>query len=272
MPFVKLDKGMLTSTIWCLRPDMEVFVAALLMAEPRELAEPVPTIEIGSLDDGGWVVPPGWYGFVPAAGPGIVRTAMVSQKEGMEALRRLASPEAESRSQDFDGRRMVRIDGGFIVLNFMKYRDFDHSAADRMRKLRERRKMAVTANATAVRPNVTYSREQRAESRKEYPEPPIPSSAAPLMDTVEDEIYAAYPRKVGRQAALKAIRAAARVKTPTALLEAVKAYAEAVATWPIGDRARYVPHPATWFNRGSYDDDRTTWNRQESSQGRASFA
>ena len=49
---------------------------------------------------------------------------------------------------------MVRVNGGFVVLNFMKYRDFDHSAADRMRKLRERKKGIVTANGCNVTANI----------------------------------------------------------------------------------------------------------------------
>lgn len=167
MAFVKLDRGILTSTIWCLRPDLEIFVTALLMGEPREYPEPVPTIKIDSLEDGGWTAPPGWYGFVPAAGPGIVRAAHVDDATGIEALKRLASPEPSSRSQEFEGRRMVRINGGFLVLNYMKYRDYDHSAADRMRRLRERRKQGVTPNAVTVQPNVTHSRGQRTEADNE---------------------------------------------------------------------------------------------------------
>ncbi len=271
MPFVKLDKGILTSTIWCLRPELEVFVTALLMAEPREFTEPIPTLKITSLEDGEWTVPAGWYGFVHAAGPGIVRASHVDQSLGMEALKRLAAPEPESRSQEFDGRRMVRVNGGFTVLNFMKYRDFDHSAADRMRRLRERRKRNVTANVTDVRANVTHSREKIADSRKVEADNPIPA-VKPLHESICDEIYAAYPRRVGRQAALKAIRAAMKVRAPADILAAVKAYAEAVEKWPASDRAQFVPHPATWFNRGSYDDDPQTWIRQESTQGRAAFA
>ena len=41
-------------------------------------------------------------------------------------------------STAYDGRRLVRIDGGFIVLNFAVYREKDHSAAKRQREYRER--------------------------------------------------------------------------------------------------------------------------------------
>jgi len=86
--------------------------------------------------------------------------------------------------------------------------------------------------------------------------------------TAED-IYAAYPRKVGKQAAIKAIVKAVRESAPAgtrgpvkwqALLDKTKAYATATATWALADK-QFIPHPATWFNRGSYDDAPEEWVR-----------
>jgi len=81
------------------------------------------------------------------------------------------------------------------------------------------------------------------------------------------EIYESYPRKVGRKAACRAIALALKTKPAAELLEAVKAYAAAVARWPAADR-QYVPHPTTWFNQGRYDDDRKTWERRHEDHGR----
>jgi hypothetical protein len=53
------------------------------MAHPIELREPMPQYEVGSLKETGFVVPPGWYGFVPAAGPGIIRMAMCEMTSSM---------------------------------------------------------------------------------------------------------------------------------------------------------------------------------------------
>jgi hypothetical protein len=58
----------------------------------------------------------------------------------MEALKKLGSPEMESRSKEFEGRRMIRTNGGFVILNYMKYRDKDHTAALRQARLRARKK------------------------------------------------------------------------------------------------------------------------------------
>lgn len=160
MAFVKLDTAILDSTLWIERDCREVFITALLMADPHELTDPAPQLCIKSLEGTGWIVPPGWYGFVKAAGAGIVRRAGIDNLEaGLMALVRLGQPEQESRSQDFEGRRLVRVDGGFVVLNYMKYRDRDHSAKDRMRRLRLRKKEGaeptetVTPNGDGVTPN-----------------------------------------------------------------------------------------------------------------------
>lgn len=74
------------------------------------------------------------------------------------------------------------------------------------------------------------------------------------------QIYDAYPRRVGKQAALKAICAASRLKPMPYLLERTQAYAAAVTAWSEADK-QFIPHPATWFNRGSYEDDPATWTR-----------
>lgn len=158
MPFVKLDTGILNSTLWVDLDARVVFITALLMAEPHELREPARQMEVRTLDFTGWVVPPGWYGHVPAAGLGIIHRAGVENEAGLAALERLGSPEPSSRSRAFDGRRLVRVDGGYLALNYIEYRERDYGAADRMRRLRERRRGAnALRNGVTVPGNVTHA-------------------------------------------------------------------------------------------------------------------
>ena len=82
-----------------------------------------------------------------------------------------------------------------------------------------------------------------------------------------DAIYAAYPRKVGKQAAVQAIRKAMEAVGYEALLEATSAYCATVAGWSMEDR-KFIPHPATWFRAGRYDDDRREWVRGNGKQVR----
>lgn len=166
MPFVKLDCGILRSTLWFDQPVREVFLTALLMAEPKELVSQVVTYKLRSTEPDEFSVPPGWYGFVQAAGEAIVRFSGVDAKEGLAALERLAGPDHGSRTPDFEGRRMVRVEGGFIILNFQKYRDRDYTAADRQARWRQRQKQknhAVTSASDAV----TVTRVTQAEAEAE---------------------------------------------------------------------------------------------------------
>ena len=187
MAFVKLDCGILNSTLWVEKDARDVFITALLMAQPREFERPTPQLEPDSLKETGWIVPPGWYGFVPAAGVGIIRMTGLPTDVGMEALRKLGSPEPDSRSQEFEGRRLVRVNGGYLVLNFMRYREKDHTAAERMRRLRARKRDASQSsvtpvalrNVTAGDARVTDSREQRTHYRDRTEERTAPAN--PLL-------------------------------------------------------------------------------------------
>jgi hypothetical protein len=206
MAFVKLDCGILNSTLWFERDCREIFITALLMAHPIELREPMPQYEVGSLKETGFVVPPGWYGFVPAAGPGIIRMAMCEMSSGMAALARLGGPDAESRTPDFEGRRLVRVDGGFVVLNFIKYREKDATTADRSARYRERKKRLTEAESHRdvltsrrdVTAGVTRRHQAEAEAEAEQEKYTVPAALVAsgdgysVPDCPYNELVAAY--------------------------------------------------------------------------------
>ena len=168
MAFVKLDCGLLDSTLWVDRDAREIFLTCLLMAEPREFGLPSKQIEIRSVTPTGFEAPAGWYGFVPAASTGIIRRAGMTQEAGMAALERLGGPDPESRTPNFDGRRLIRIDGGFLILNYMKYRERDYSSAERSKRYRERKlERKALENVTASRHAVTSRSVTQAEAEAE---------------------------------------------------------------------------------------------------------
>src|SRR6478736_5789203 len=75
--------------------------------------------------------------------------AALEPEAGMLALEELASPDPESRSEAWEGRRLVRVNGGFVVLNFMSYRDKDNTGAERAKRYRERQKL-IDAGAISL--------------------------------------------------------------------------------------------------------------------------
>jgi len=79
-----------------------------------------------------------------------------------------------------------------------------------------------------------------------------------------EAIYQAYPRHVGKDRALPAIEkaigrieATGRADAADWLLGRVTAYAKS----PAGQSGQFTPHPTTWFNRGSFNDDDSEWQR-----------
>lgn len=200
MPFVKLDCGILDSTLWVDREAREIFITALLMADPVTFDEPVPEIELATTDFTGWSAPPGNYGFVHAASLGICNRAGVNVDVGLAALFRLSQPEPESRSRDFEGRRLIRVDGGFLVLNFARYREKDHTAAERAKRYRERQKKrhAVTTRSNAVTPRSVTQAEAEAEADKEG----LNQKAWDLYMAHRTDIHAKPLTEIGRRTAI----------------------------------------------------------------------
>ncbi len=56
MSFIKLDCGLLDSTLWVDREARELFITALLMAKPKDLAEPMAQLAVRSITETGFVV------------------------------------------------------------------------------------------------------------------------------------------------------------------------------------------------------------------------
>lgn len=139
MAFVKLDCGLLDSTLWPDRDARELFITALLMARPKAFVTALRQLEVRTLNETGFEIPAGSYGFIEAAGTGIIRRAGMDTEAGLAALERLGAPELESRTPDFGGRRLVRVAGGYVALNYAKYRDKDHTASERSKRYREKK-------------------------------------------------------------------------------------------------------------------------------------
>ena len=62
-------------------------------------------------------------GYVAAALPGLAKRAGVSIEKTQEAITKFEAPDKHSRSEEFEGRRISKVDGGWILLNHQKYRD-----------------------------------------------------------------------------------------------------------------------------------------------------
>lgn len=127
MPFTKLDAGIIRSSLWSLPSDERIVWITLLAMADEE-------------------------GFVSTSFSGLVRSANVSEESTRSAIEKFEKPDAESRTQDNDGIRIRKIEGGWIILNYLKYRertdkDFHR---DKMKRYRERCSTTISGGSTTV--------------------------------------------------------------------------------------------------------------------------
>lgn len=110
--FTKLDSGIVHSTIWVQPHDvLRVWIAMLALA---------------NMD-----------GYVRTAAPALAHTCMIAVDRMREILRILESPDEDSRSEAEGGRRLLKVQGGWWLVNHAAYREKvsaeEKRAADRER-------------------------------------------------------------------------------------------------------------------------------------------
>lgn len=125
------------------------------------------------------------FGRVNASVPGLAKAANVSLAECQKALDKLSAPDVYSRTKDHEGRRIKEIDGGWLILNYQKYREKGRSIsrAEYFRKYRESQKAAKNAknlkSATGAQPFVT-----------------IPNQKQPIAEAEAEELRPAHSAQI----------------------------------------------------------------------------
>lgn len=254
MAYTKLFSSIITSTIW-MEPDQIrlVWITMLAVADKN--------------------------GEVQGSVPGLARIAGVPIEAARDAISRFMSPDPDSRTKDDEGRRIEEIDGGWRLLNHRKYREMcsrdEAREAEAKRKAAYREKIARNGDKSGTVPDLSqqvpvslHIAEAKADAEVEVVNP-IPPSVAPFSagervvsnSPTAEQIYQAYPRKVGKAAALKAIAKAGRTIGFDQLFGFVKEYAAAIA-W---QDQQYIPHPASWMNAARWEDDREDWKPRKQS-------
>ncbi|MFL6427869.1 MAG: hypothetical protein ACJ71S_06465 [Acidobacteriaceae bacterium] len=116
-----------------------------------------------------------------------------------------------------------------------------------------------------------YQEQEQEQEQEEQTLAQLPLTSGPVVVKAQtrnaiEAIYQQYPRKVAKKDALKAIGKAiamlqASGRTEREAQEYLYRRAQAFAKSPAGQNGEYTPHPTTWFNRGSFDDDEREWQR-----------
>jgi len=154
--------------------------------------------------------------------------------------------------------------------------DADPLAAEMMREADEYREKKVKAaikgnearwgNRTAIADESHRDRKSspvtETEAETEDKEHTLTSERVIVSSHAVEAIYQAYPRKVGKKKALEIIRRIVKAEyqgDPSHLLQITKNYAGSVTSLEM----RYIPHPATWYTQGRYQDDPVSWATKE---------
>lgn len=99
-----------------------------------------------------------------------------------------------------------------------------------------------------------------AQEQEQEQEQDIPLKSPKGTCALFDEFWRVFPsgRKQGKQAALKAWRAAVKRAPAKTIIAAAAEYASSAV-----GRGRYVKGPSPWLNQGCWEDDRTAWERSD---------
>lgn len=103
-------------------------------------------------------------------------------------------------------------------------------------------------------PNGNSAISDLQSSISDLPSPVCDLLAPAKTETAFARFWANYPNKKGKDDALKAWN---RRHPSEALIDLILSALSVQKTWPewTKDGGRFIPHPATWLNRGSWDDE-----------------
>lgn len=201
----------------------------------------------------------------------VAARANVTQAEAEAAIERLQAPDEASSNQTNGGRRIERFPGGWLVVNAGIYRDMATRlqararTAERVRKHRARdgnegdgvtlgnAPVTVSNAAVTVSNDRVTTSEAYTEADTDTRSPIAREKTARSPREGFEEFWRQYPRKVARQAALKAWSRIGGWVT-TAEIMAGLDRAMRSEQW-LRDGGQYVPHAATWLNGGRWADD-----------------
>lgn len=127
--YTKLFGTIVTSTVWELDSDVRVvWITMLAMCDQ--------------------------HGEVMASVPGLAKVAGVSREACERALATFMAPDPDSRTTDFEGRRIEKVDGGWLLLNHAKYRKQMSIEERRLRDAERKRTVRMSADSPHVSASV----------------------------------------------------------------------------------------------------------------------
>jgi hypothetical protein len=147
--FTKLFHNIITSTVWTEDNETRItWITLLALAD--------------------------YNGMVSGSVPGIAKIAGLSVEATRKALNKFQQPDLDSRSKEHEGRRIETVDGGYKLLNFIKYREkcrgVERREYLRIKQREFRAKKQQYLNKSTSQPNVhnvNHKDKEQEEEKKE---------------------------------------------------------------------------------------------------------
>ncbi len=201
---------------------------------------------------------------VMASIPGLAKNANVTIEQCENAIQELSSPDPYSRSQEYEGRRIEAVRGGWHILNgeyyrqkrseedkreymrkyMKKYRQLDH-VNDSVKQSKQMLNNVSTVNTTEQN-RTDHNRTIKSLSAKAE----VPRGISFPKNFLD--FWNLYPKKVGKMAAWRAWQ---RAKIGEEVLPALQTQIQS-DKWQ-EQNGRFIPHPTTWLNAGGWMDEVT---------------
>jgi hypothetical protein len=152
-------------------------------------------------------------GFVEASVPGLARMANLTIEEAEIALETLEGPDRHSKNPEHDGRRILKVPGGWTLLNYEAYRNrrSDDERREYMRNYMQEyrtRKPAVNNSANGKH-DVNHGKAPLAQAEAEAEVDTMspdgdaagskPSKAGTEYPAEFERFWSAYPKRDGRR-------------------------------------------------------------------------
>lgn len=106
-------------------------------------------------------------GRVDASVPGLADLARVSVEECAGAIMVLCAPDEWSRSKEHDGRRIQPIDGGWMILNYVKYRENRDAEIRRVQNREAQARFRDRNRVSQSKPSVSHDKPKSAQAEAE---------------------------------------------------------------------------------------------------------
>ena len=212
--FTKLFSSITASTIWCEPNHVRIVWITLLAMANRD-------------------------GEVAASVPGLAGIARVTVNECRDAIKRCMSPDKDSRTKAFEGRRLAEINGGWKILNYGFYRQIQDAET-----VKEAKRKWWNENR-----GLESTRKTRTDLIQAEAEADIKTIAQNFA-----QFWEAYPKKKSKGDAEKAWKKLNPDSSLVAEIQRAVELAKASEDW-LKEDGKYIPYPATWLRAKGWEDE-----------------